>query len=377
MIVVMPRAIEALERDFSAWLGVPDTVATGYGRSAAYLAIHSLTRRIDSRTSKCEVLVPNLICRQIPDAVRLAGAEVRYYRVPRDLVIRPEHLHAMVTSQTRAAIVPHFFGRVQPLLADLARTCRELGIVLVEDCALALGAITADGHMAGACGGMAIFSFTKSDWCYGGGLLTARDPLCAQHARLRVTSEFANAARSAWDYGLLRRADFASNRPSRARAAEFVGRWVERVCGMRGRNFFDFADFHCAMSMAAARRARRVLRELPTTISRRRQILAALYEALRDTPLLFRPQPDSGDTGSFLLLCSTDGAAARWRELAAEAGVTLRLIWPAYQELEPAQGSPDLSWLASHLLLMEIHPELSTREIHHIVGVLKRLAGTA
>src|SRR5574341_316196 len=142
----MSRAIEALERDFADWLGVPEAVATGYGRSAASLAIHSLTRMLDSRAPECEVLVPDLICRQIPEAVRLAGAGVCYYRVQRDLVIRPEDLRAVVKPQTRAAIVPHYFGRAQPFLADLARTCRELGIVLIEDCALALGATDTDGR---------------------------------------------------------------------------------------------------------------------------------------------------------------------------------------------------------------------------------------
>lgn len=144
---------------------------------------------------------------------------------------------------------------------------------------------------------------------------------------------------------------------------------------MRGVNFYDAARYDSLMPAFAARRACHLLRNLAATTSRRRQILAALYEALRDTPLLYRPQIDSGDAGSFLLLQSPDGHAAEWREQAAAAGVTLRLVWPAYQEPEPAQASADLAWLADHLLFLEIHSRLTSGEVDYIARTLKKLAG--
>jgi len=374
-MAAMSRSVEALEKDCAAWLRVPAAVATGYGRSSALLAFQVVRATRGCSSSECEILVPNFICRQVPEAVCRAGATPRFYPVRRDLVMCPEDLRAARTPNARAALVPHYFGQIQPHIGDLARTCRELEITLIEDCALALDAHTRDGQPAGTFGELAIFSLTKSDWCFGGGILIARESAHARLARAFQTAEFVPARGGALTYGLLRRADFASNRPTRARLADFAGQWVERLCGMRGANFYDAARYDSLMPAFAARRARHLLRNLTATTARRRQILAALYEALRDTPLLYRPQLDPGDAGSFLLLQSPDGHAAEWREQAAAAGVTLRLVWPAYQESEPAQASADLAWLADHLLFLEIHSRLTSGEIAHIARMLKKLAG--
>ena len=371
----MVSAVQSLERDFASWLSVPAAIATGFGRSAAFLAVQAVAAMSDGNARASEVLVPDFICCQIPEAVRLAGATPRYYRVPRDLMIRPEHVRGYITPITSAVLVPHYFGRVQPHITELARACDELAIVLIEDCALALRATSLQGQLAGTFGGLAVFSLTKSDWCYGGGLLAAREIVVARCARALLASKFTNAPRLAWAYGLLRRADCASNRPTCARIAELAGRRLERFCGMRGGNFYGTGRFDTSMPAFAARRARRLLQSLPDTVARRRQILAAFYEALRDTPFLFRPEFDPGDVGSFLLLHAPGGNASDWREQAAAAGVTLRLVWPAYQEPEPTQASADLGWLAGHLLFLEIHPQLSEDEVAHIVRILKNLAG--
>ena len=374
-MAAMTRSVEALEKDFAAWLGVPAALATGYGRSAALLAFQVVHATGNGPSGACEILVPNFICRQIPEALRRARATLRFYPVGRDLAIRPEDLRAACTPSTRAALVPHYFGQAQPHIAALAEACRELQITLLEDCALALGAQASTGQPAGTFGDLSIFSNTKSDWCFGGGLLTARDSARAQQARSFQSAEFVPACGSALAYGLLRRADFASNRPSRARLADFAGRWLEWLCGMRGANFYDAARYDSYMPAFAARRARRLLKNLAATTARRQRILAAFYEALRDTPLLFRPQLDPGDAGSFLLLHAPGGHAAEWRERAAANGVTLRLVWPAYKQPEPEQASADLAWLADHLLFLEVHPGLSEGEIDHIVRTLKKLAG--
>jgi hypothetical protein len=54
--------------------------------------------------------------------------------------------------------------------------------------------------------------------------------------------------------------------------------------------------------------------------------------------------------------------------------VTLRPCWPAYQVIEGLQASPDLLWLAEHLLVFEIHPWLTTGEVEQIAQTLGKLA---
>jgi dTDP-4-amino-4,6-dideoxygalactose transaminase len=90
--------------------------------------------------------------------------------------------------------------------------------------------------------------------------------------------------------------------------------------------------------------------------------------------MLLRPHVEPGDVGSFLLVQCADERAEDWVEEAARHAVTQRRCWPSYQALYDAQGSPDVSWLAEHLLVLEIHPQLSAGEIETIERTLRNLA---
>ncbi len=363
----MPRALEELESEFARWLGVAGAVATGFGRSAAWLALEAAGVRDG------EVLVPDFICAQILEAVRRAGARPVFYRVGRDLTVDPAAFEAALTPETRAAIIAHYFGRMLPGIAQLAAICRARGVHLVEDCALALGA-SGEGRKAGTFGDAAIFSFTKSDWCYGGGmaasnrweLLTELRALREKDLRVKRTHSLR--------YGLLRRADFTANRPAHSHVAGHVGRWLERLTGTEG-NFYDAGRFDAALPAFAARRARRLLAGLTRVTARRQQILRWLTASIGEAhQLLLRPQADPGDAASFLLVVCQSGSAKQWVEQGAHDGVTLRRCWPAYQDLAPGQQSPDVRWLAEHLLLLELHPDLTDDEATRVARVLKALA---
>jgi len=319
------------------------------------------------------VLVPDFVCEQVPEAVRRAGAKAEFYPVRRDLCVAAEDFEAAFTPQTRAAIVVHYFGRVFPDAAQFAAVCRERGVPLVEDCALALGA-SLGGQSAGTFGDLAAFSFTKSAWCYGGGMVTAARPDLLSRLRALREKHFREYRSLAWRYGLLRRLDFAANRPGLARIAETAGRWFERLSGLGGENFYDAGRFDARAAAFTARRAQRVLRDLASRTSRCRQILHRLAEALRDSPhILFRSEQDPGDAASFLLLRCPSSCAPAWVEQAAREGVTLRFCWPAYQEISGATTSGEVCWLRDHLLLLEIHPGLRDAEAERIARAIRRL----
>lgn len=364
----VPGAVEKLEQEFADWLGVAGGVAVGFGRSALALALQALGVRGG------DVLVPDFICAQVPEAVRRAGGQPIFYRVARDLTVGPAEFEAAITVETRAAVVAHYFGRLLPEIERLGEICRQRGVVLVEDRALALEA-TARGRRSRTFGDLTVFSFTKSGWCYGGGIATSNSPELLVGMRALREANFARHGSLSFCYGLLRCADFAANRPALSRAAERAGRWLERLSGIGDGNFYDAGRFDAALPAFAARRARRVLVGLGAATARRQGVLRQLTETLRDAgQVLLRPQPDAADAGSFLLLQCPSDRAAHWVEEAARAGVTLRRCWPAYQPLHDAQASPDMNWLAEHLLVLEIHPQLSAAEIERIVRTLRSLA---
>jgi len=360
-------AVEKLEKEFADWLGVRSAVATGFGRGALRLALNAVS------VAGADVLVPEFVCRQVPEAVQLAGGHAVFYPVGRNLTVSAEAFRAVLTPRTRAAVVVHYFGRVLLNIPELVAICRERNVVLVEDCALALGAALA-GRRAGTLGDISIFSFTKSDWCYGGGMVATNSPEWLAEARRVRVEGFASSSRLAFFYGLLRRADFLANRPRRSGAAERAGRWLERFSGLGDGNFYDAGRFDVRMPDFAAVRARGILQELAMGIERRCAVHASLCEALGDAAhILLRGDEEAGDAGSFLVLQSPAGSAREWVEQAARDGVTLRLTWPAYQTLSSGKGSDTLAWMAEHLVLLEVHPRLGAGEIERIAAALRRL----
>ncbi len=357
----MRDAVGKLEAAFAHWLGVPGAVATGFGRGALWLAVKVA---LEGKRG-AQVLAPEFVCAQVPEAVRRAGGVPVFFPVQRDLTVREMDLEAGITAETAAVILVHYYGRVLAGTGRLTALCRRRGVVVIEDCAQALGA-QANGLLAGRFGDFATFSFTKSDWCYGGGMVVTSNREWA--GRLRAIREelCGGAARLALCYGWLRRADVAANHPGLSRSAGGAGRWLEEGLALLepslAGNFFDAGRFDARMPEFAARRALRILRDLEAAIARRRSMIPRLYAALRSqipvaaeglTLLPGRTTLDPGDNGSFLLLCADDGDAAGWVERADAAGCTLRLSWPAYQQDDGAHRG-EACWLGRHLLIVEL-----------------------
>jgi perosamine synthetase len=107
-----------------------------------------------------EVIVPGFTCVVVPDAVRRVGAapifadiEEQGYNV--DLA----QIESLVTPRTRAVICQHTFGIVADL-GSLVPLCERNGLLLIEDCAHALGAYYRGTHV-GLVGHAGFFS---SQW---------------------------------------------------------------------------------------------------------------------------------------------------------------------------------------------------------------------
>ncbi len=359
--------MKKLEREFAAWLGVSDALATGFGRGALYLALEAAEVR------GAQVLVPDFICAQVPGAVRRAGGEPVFYRVSRELRVSSTDFEAAFTPRTRAAVVAHYFGRALAEIAQLAEICRSRGVPLIEDAALALGA-TLSGRSCGTFGDFGVFSFTKSDWGYGGGVVVSNQPETLAKLRALREAHLRAFPRLSLRYGLLRRADFVANRPKWSPVAGRAGQWLERLTGPSDGNFYDAGRFDAALPDFAARRARQILASLPAATARRRRAWRQIWEAIAGEDVLHRRNESTEDAASFLLLRCPVGAAEHWRDEAARRGVTLRRCWPAYQDPAAEQESEEVRWLAEHLLLLEIHAELQSADARRIAAVVNGLA---
>lgn len=109
------------------------------------------------------------------EAARAAGATVEFYRVGRDLRLDVEDVIARAQKpDTRVIYVTHFAGFAQPI-EPLLQLCRERGLKLIEDCALALLSRDAEGAPLGSRGDAAVFCLYKTLPVPHGGLLLGAD----------------------------------------------------------------------------------------------------------------------------------------------------------------------------------------------------------
>ena len=144
---------EALEREIAAYVGAPHAVGCNSGTDALHLPLVAIGAGPGD-----EVVVPAFTFFATAEAVSYTGATPVFADIePETFNLSLQSLKDKVTARTRAVIVVHLFGQCAGL-DEIAAFCRERELVLIEDCAQALGA-EYQGRRAGAWGDFGCFSF--------------------------------------------------------------------------------------------------------------------------------------------------------------------------------------------------------------------------
>lgn len=177
-----PRT-QSFEQALADYVGTPHAVTVSSGTAALHLAC--LAAGIGPGD---EVIVPAFTFVASAAAVRYAGAEpvLCDVRGPLDFNIDPADAERRITARTRAIVAVHFCGYPADLQA-LRALCDERGLVLIEDCAQAIGALAdEDGRRVGTVGELGAFSFfSKKQLCVGeGGMVATADEAMAARVRL-------------------------------------------------------------------------------------------------------------------------------------------------------------------------------------------------
>jgi dTDP-4-amino-4,6-dideoxygalactose transaminase len=172
---------EALEHEVAAYLGVKHAVAVASGTDALHLAL-----RAAGIGPGDEVITPSFTFIAAAEAVSYVGARAVFVDIdPATYNLDPAACEAAIGPATRAVIAVHLFGQTADLPA-IDAICRRRGLVLIEDCAQAIGA-DYDGRRAGAWGALGCFSFypTKNLGAYGdAGMVVTNDPKLAELVRM-------------------------------------------------------------------------------------------------------------------------------------------------------------------------------------------------
>jgi dTDP-4-amino-4,6-dideoxygalactose transaminase len=171
----------ALEAEIAALTGAAHVVGVNSGTDALHFPL-----RAAAIGAGDEVVMPSFTFVATAEAASYVGARPVFADIdPETFCIDPQSLERALSPRTRAVIAVHLYGRCAPM-AEIAEICRARKLILIEDCAQALGADEA-GRPAGSWGDFGSFSFypTKNLAAAGdAGMITARDPRHAERLRM-------------------------------------------------------------------------------------------------------------------------------------------------------------------------------------------------
>lgn len=180
---VLGPELKAFEQQLARYLGVEHAVGVANGTDAIELALRAAgIGRGDEVVTVSHTAVAT-VC-----AIERAGARPVLVDIdPVTYTICPRAAAAAVTSRTRAVLAVHLYGHPAELDA-LSALCHERGLLLIEDCAQAIGARYRNRRV-GSIGHLSTFSFypTKNlGACGDAGAVATNDPAWAERiARLR------------------------------------------------------------------------------------------------------------------------------------------------------------------------------------------------
>jgi dTDP-4-amino-4,6-dideoxygalactose transaminase len=298
-----------------------DAVALASGTLALTLALRALGVGPRER-----VAFPSYACAALLHAVRAAGAvPVPCDIDPSTLALDPEDTFRRGGDGLRAVILVHPFGvpaRLEPF--------RARGLLVVEDCAQALGA-SDRGRPVGGRGDAAVFSFgpTKPITCGGpGGALAAPRAALVRAAR-----------------------DLATHDGKTEDAA--------RVNGLMG-------DLHATIAAAQIGR----LREFR---DRRADVARAYDEAFAALPFSRPAVPEGARPFVYRYLIRTPGAE-RFLERLLERGVTARrpVLVPLHRLAGEAGTFPATDAAQSEIVSLPIYPDLCEAEVERVIDEVLR-----
>lgn len=176
---------EAFENELAVLAGVPYCVGVSNGLDALRLIFRAYIE-LGKLQPGDEIIVPaNTYIASVLAVTDMGLTPVFVEPDPRTLNLDWHKAEAAVTPRTRAILTVHLYGRIA-WDAGIAERLRNRGILIVEDNAQAIGAVSAEGIASGALGDAAAFSFypTKNIGALGdAGAVTTRHKELADMVR--------------------------------------------------------------------------------------------------------------------------------------------------------------------------------------------------
>ncbi len=201
---VLGPEVVGFESKLSAWLRIPHAVGVSSGTDAllaTFLALQLEGGDWTPLRAGDEVLTTPFSFISSATSVLRAGLRPVFADLaPGTFHPGLQELQRAVTPRTKAVLVVHLFG--EPLdIAPIAEWCRANGLLLVEDCAQAIGAVQPDGRSVGGAGIAGCFSFFPAKNLGalgdGGAVVTRHEGLAA---KVKETRQHGQAVRYQFEH---------------------------------------------------------------------------------------------------------------------------------------------------------------------------------
>lgn len=165
------ETVTEFERAFAREVGARHAIGVSSGKAALALILRALGLPEGAGVTVAAFNVP-----EVPSLIAGLGLRVRFADIdPRIYAPTAAQVDRVIDADTRVLLATHLFGNPADL-DGLAQVARDRGLVLIEDCAQALGARWHD-RPVGSFGRAALYSFglMKSLNTFRGGMVTTDD----------------------------------------------------------------------------------------------------------------------------------------------------------------------------------------------------------
>ncbi len=336
--------VQRFENDLAAYLGLPHAVSTTNGTAALHLALATLGIGPGD-----EVLIPDLTFAATGNAVYMTGATPVLVDSRADhWNLDPDSLENALSPRSKALIVVHLLGHACPMEPIMA-IARRHSLLVVEDCAEALGSTHADRRVGG-------------------------------FGHIGALSFFANKVMTTGEGGACVTSD----------PALFERLQDLRAHGMaRGRQYWhEFVGFNYRMTNLSAALGVAQLEKLPLLLAKRRQVRQHYDALLEGLPGLRTQFTDSGEVTDWLYpLFLDEQALGLGRDQALEAlrqaGIDARPMFYPLHLMPPFAGAPQAASLANSRrwglsgLLLPLFPDMEPGQVEYVAAQVAKLGQRA
>lgn len=376
--------VSQFEERFAKYIGVDHAVMVPSARFGFYLLLRAYGIQEED-----EIIIPGLTYFAIPAMVPLLGAKPVFADIGLNThVLDPEDFRAKITPKTKAVVPTHLFG-TPCNMDEICAIAKEHGIAVIEDCAQSTG-----GHFkgvkVGAWGDSAYYTFglTKNITTLSGAMITTNDAAIAASVRGAIADGGYTSKRKLAKEALTGVAMFMATHPAlywaTVHPAVVLGnklgqdpiheRFGEAECTYDMVPSYYFEKGKALAAQAAV--GMKQLERIEALNGARRKNGGALDQGLIGTPNLMLPDYPDGSEPIYMSFVVHHAQRTRLAEALRSKGVDTTIGYmnnmsdhPLFQEYR--LPCPNAEKANNELLHLPVHPNLSKKDVEHMIHVVR------